>query len=571
MSNLHQFSTRTTPQSQPIPGSKQVANSAGGFSFQVDPWARLERFLILGTDGGTYYIKPPELTKANAENALALLEADGRRFVDTVVAISVAGRNIKQEPVQFAMAMAAGAKNEDTRKYALSKLNLVARTGTQLFLFASFVGQFRGWGKSLRRAVGDWYTQDVAKVAYQAAKYRQREGWTHADLLRKAHVAGFEYGGDNPTVNVTPEHKALFAWIKDRSTPPEAGWVDDLRVLEAFERAQASGSVDETVSLIAEYGGLLSWEMLRTEHTATAEVQRALIDQVMPLGALTRNLANMTRYGVFDERAYISKVVKQLTNEEAVGKSRLHPYAVLVAMKTYAQGYSMTNAQTTWKPVGQIVDALDTAFYLAFGNVEPTGKRIRYAIDASGSMGGSLVGGFRKGRGGHWEAVRSPVSCSEGAAAMTMVSARVESDYDIVLFADGGHGRRYGAGRWGRGNALKPVAITPRQRLDDVARTVQDNTWGGTDCALPMLDALNTGAEFDAFVVLTDNETWYGDIHPTQALEQYREKTGIPAKLVVVSMTANDFTIADPGDAGMLDVVGFDTAAPGFIADFIKA
>jgi hypothetical protein len=39
---------RATPQSQPIPGSSQVRNSGGGYSWQVDDWTRLDRFLILG-------------------------------------------------------------------------------------------------------------------------------------------------------------------------------------------------------------------------------------------------------------------------------------------------------------------------------------------------------------------------------------------------------------------------------------------------------------------------------------------------------------------------------------------
>ncbi len=43
-----------------------------------------------------------------------------------------------------------------------------------------------------------------------------------------------------------------------------------------------------------------------------------------------------------------------------------------------------------------------------------------------------------------------------------------------------------------------------------------------------------------------------------QALRDYRKKTGIAAKLVVVGMVSNGFSIADPDDGGMLDVVGFD-------------
>ena len=37
------------------------------------------------------------------------------------------------------------------------------------------------------------------------------------------------------------------------------------------------------------------------------------------------------------------------------------------------------------------------------------------------------------------------------------------------------------------------------------------------------------GREFDTFVVLTDNETWAGRVHPHQAMQQYREKAGIDA------------------------------------------
>ena len=43
------------------------------------------------------------------------------------------------------------------------------------------------------------------------------------------------------------------------------------------------------------------------------------------------------------------------------------------------------------------------------------------------------------------------------------------------------------------------------------------------------------------------------------------------AKSVVVGMTSNGFTLADPNDRGMLDVVGFDTSAPAVIADFVRS
>jgi 60 kDa SS-A/Ro ribonucleoprotein len=81
--------------------------------------------------------------------------------------------------------------------------------------------------------------------------------------------------------------------------------------------------------------------------------------------------------------------------------------------------------------------------------------------------------------------------------------------------------------------------------------------------------ALRQRRPVDVFVVYTDNETWAGHIHPVQALRQYRDAMGIDAKLVVVGMTATQFTIADPADPGMLDVVGFDASVPDVMAHFV--
>ena len=95
--------------------------------------------------------------------------------------------------------------------------------------------------------------------------------------------------------------------------------------------------------------------------------------------------------------------------------------------------------------------------------------------------------------------------------------------------------------------------------------------FGGTDCAQPMLWAIrNRVRDVDVFVIYTDNETWAGQIHPAQALDEYRHKFNAQAKLVVVGMVSNGFSIAVPDDAGMMDVVGFDTATPGVLAQFAR-
>jgi 60 kDa SS-A/Ro ribonucleoprotein len=85
-----------------------------------------------------------------------------------------------------------------------------------------------------------------------------------------------------------------------------------------------------------------------------------------------------------------------------------------------------------------------------------------------------------------------------------------------------------------------------------------------------MVWAKEHGKEFDSFEILTDNETFAGDIKPTQALAEYRRASGIDARLAVVGMTSSGFSIADPTDVGQLDVVGFDTSTPNVISDFFR-
>src|SRR5688500_12699547 len=160
------------------------------------------------------------------------------------------------------------------------------------------------------------------------------------------------------------------------------------------------------------------------------------------------------------------------------------------------------------------------------------------------------------------------LSCREAAAAMALVAAADEPSHRFVAFTNGAYPSEWSGAPVSLGSGPTPLASSPRQRLDAVAEHTSRPAFGGTDCALPMVEALKHRWAVDTFVVYTDNETWAGSIHPAQALREYRERMGIAAKLIVVAMASNGFTIADPDDAGMLDVVGFDTATPQVISDF---
>jgi 60 kDa SS-A/Ro ribonucleoprotein len=203
------------------------------------------------------------------------------------------------------------------------------------------------------------------------------------------------------------------------------------------------------------------------------------------------------------------------------------PVSILIATSVYAQGHG-DKGKLKWATTNQIVDALEGAFYKAFGSVTPAGKRTLLGLDVSGSMQSSRVSG-------------STLTAAQASAALAMVQAKTEPQYQLMAFDNG----------------FRPLDISKCSRLTDVVHKTAIGNYGGTDCALPMLHAMQHKWGVGKFLVYTDNETWAGKIHPSQALKHYRQVMGIPARLIVVGMTSNGFTIADPDDAGMLDVVGW--------------
>lgn len=544
MNYARHFNTKATPQrEQAKPG--QVKNSAGGYVFQLDPWKQLERWLVLGAEGGTYYATERELTRDNAKTVLACLDTDHVRAVQTIVEVSDAGRAPKNDPAIFALALAAAHDKPEARAAALEALSKVCRTGTHLFQFVEAVGQMRGWGRGLRSGVSNWYTsQPAAALMRQVTKYAQRGGMSHRDVLRLAH----------PQVNLVddPEVAKVLRYVvagadgmgvrdvknKDDSFRQYMPAGELPPYLAAFEELKHADE-KRTIALIHEHG--FTHEMIDTRHKNSADVWAALLDK-MPMTAMVRNLAKMTAVGLLKPMSDAARTVQErLGDVERIKKARMHPIQVLSALMVYRQGKG-EKGSLTWSPVAQIVDSLDEAFYSAFQAIEPSGKRTLLAIDVSGSMDLGTIAGV------------PGLTPRLGAACMAMVTARAEKNWHCVGFS----------------HRLVDVPITPRMRLDEVVRTMSAIPMGGTDCALPMQYAAGNSLNVDVFATYTDSETWFGNTHPFQALKAYRAKSGISAKSAVIAFTATAFTIADPSDANMMDLVGFDSAAPSVLANFSR-
>jgi 60 kDa SS-A/Ro ribonucleoprotein len=513
-----------------------VKNDAGGFVYDAGQWTMLDRFLLIGTEGGTFYVGQQELTVRNAENVIECLKQDGERVVDRLVEISKAGRAASNDPALFvlALAMSPTYANQATRYKAAVALPEVARTASHLFKFVSEVTQLRGWGKFLRKSIAAWYeTKRADRLAYQMVKYQQRYNWSHRDVLRQAHPEG-----------ATPQHGYLYRYAtQGYGAAPSEGLP---KIVEGVERIKTADSEATVIQLIRDYR--LTHEMVPGQWKKSPAVWEAML-YGMPIFAMVRNLGAMTANGLLaPNSSAVSHVISTLTNAEAVSKSRIHPIAVLKALRTYQNGQGF-RGKLSWSPVGSVSGALEDTFYMAFENIVPSGKRYVLGLDVSSSMGDTW-GQNRDGVKG-----MSGMTAAEVAAAMLMVTVRSERQVETVAFA----------------HDLRPFPVTRHDSLRQVQETADRMNFGGTDCAQPMLYALRNGIAADAFVIYTDYETWYGNIHPMQALSLYREKTGIPAKLVVVGMTGQRYTIADPEDPGTLDVVGCDPFFPAFLSKFVSS
>ncbi|KAI8852055.1 TROVE domain family, member 2-like protein [Chytridium lagenaria] len=631
----------STPQSRPIPGRENAMtpNNAGGFSFAVDSMTRLTRFLILGSEKGSYYASEQTLTVENAD-VVSKLTADGKglQVVSTITAINDANRAAKQDPSLLALAMCIKNGDDATRAAAHEAVGKVCRIPTTLFQLLEFVtkiapivpaegqsghvrrdargskggrkmkrsapGKGKGFGRAMRRTLSKWYNgKEVRDLAYTVTKYKNRNGWTHADICRMGHVTPKTRAHDLVLRYITHGVESMNEAFKmqvvatEVSTGDDEEWTDlskdfsemevDAKPVEAMpavtvEPAEAAADSktkkpkhdckpknytsalpvdpkamqeaveflnitdrvmkmtdeDDVIRIIKAHR--LAREHLPSQLLNSVKVWEALLE-TMPMTAMIRNLGKMTSIDLLKPLSDAAhKVAESLKNTDKLRKARIHPFNVLVALEQYRQGHGLKGS-LSWTPNQEILASLNDAFYASFENVEATNKRFMIALDVSGSMEWSQILG-------------SNLTPRVASAAMAMTFLRTEPRTHLMAFT----------------NKFIPLSnITRTDSLESVLTKVSNLTYGATDCAQPMLYAMEKKIEVDVFMVFTDSETWFGKVHPVEALKRYRKTMGIPARLIVFGMVSNGFSIADPDDAGMLDVAGFDAAAPGIVREFV--
>jgi 60 kDa SS-A/Ro ribonucleoprotein len=261
------------------------------------------------------------------------------------------------------------------------------------------------------------------------------------------------------------------------------------------------------VNLIEDYR--LGVEQVPPRWKHSARVWEALLGSMSYL-ELVRNLGQLTAVGlVRPQSATTALLVARLLDRKRVENSKVHPIALLDAFRTYREAEGFT-------PVPSVIEALNSAFYMAFDNVRPSGRRIYLAVDANCSMGRSRCVGMPS------------LSAAMASLALSMIYAKTEPLLTTGSFQG-------------------PPGIAP-QAIEA---------------------ALNQGLRVDAFVVLTDLEK-SGEPAHRYTLDRYRQSTGIATRLAVIAMAAEDCNMTDPNDPLQMSVAGFDASVPEILARFVR-
>ena len=521
-----------TPQSEPI-DSRQVINDAGGFVYPVDDAVRMHRFLIMGSEHGSHYQNERTLTKENTHAVQRHIAKNGLAAVEHIAEVARDRRAPKVSPTLFCLALAASDENAETRAAALQALPTVANTASHLEEFVGYVDSMRGWGRSLRSAVGRWYTEhEPAEVALQAVKYRTRAGWSHQDLLRKSH----------PAVEKESDLWHIFQWLTHGTPPPER---EPFRLIHAYLEASQTEDPKRVAELVT--NERLPREAIPPGMLRHDEIWAALGPQMPPL-ALIRNLPALTAHhairsmesGWAVER--INQMRARMTSDGQQIPAPVHPVNILLAMMVYRMGRSI-DGKNRWEPVPQVSAALDEAFDQSFSAAPATGQRVYLTIDTSGSMARQTLNRI------------TGLSPRMAAAAISMAIARREPNHLIVACSD----------------HMEDLHVMANDSLHDVMNKTEALRFDRTDMAAPILHALENRIPVDVFIIATDGQTWAGPMHPKEALKRYRDKMAIPARAVQLAFVSNRYSVMDPQDARTLDLSGFDAAMPTLLHDFMTS
>jgi 60 kDa SS-A/Ro ribonucleoprotein len=623
------------PQTIGLPG--QIANNAGGYSFALPLEQEWMRYLIIGSksDNGSFYQCGGTIatTISRCIMAAVLSPTTCEHLIRDIVDVSVNARAPKQEMTMMSLAAAIVFPPDNKCKaQALAAINQVCRIPTHLFMLVQYIRDLsqdkarpgKGFGKGVRRALTEYYTsRGGLELAVLVTKYKNREGWTHEDLISLLHI--------NPANMKDDGGRLVLEWIMKKDKPerkidanPAKGIVETvlpakmerveflarLMAIPTTDRAgagaeESKGFMKTIVSAIGSVmgGGGSSGVIGSGIVIGEGEDKKVAEDPLVATARFLKALIDMAKTGEKKDATTAIAIMEQnkkiqrehlpteLLNTPQIWNSLLSGMGMTALVRNLGK-LSQVGIMSTRAP--EIIKMLNDPKAVKESMIHPLQVLVgmKTYSQGKGDLGSmtwapnsyiivALSTTFRQAFGnitptGKRFMIGLDVSGSmtmsmcagaknitprEGSVAMAMMTLHTEGAQNVHIY--------------GFSNVFYSFngKIRPEMTIQEAIRAT-DVPFGATDCALPMTEALkmymNDGVGIDVFCVYTDNETYAPTMHPQVALEEYRRVTGIDAKLIVVGMVANQLTIADPKDKNTLNLAGFDTSTPELISMFVR-
>lgn len=517
----------------------QVKNNEGAFVFKADKWSAFDRFLKLGT-AATFYNGADAQEKLGAQVAQECFGEDPARYLAMVRNVRRLGLNVKSTtPVRaaaIACYMASQAKYKfDWHDKCWEVAGEVCKTGDDLAYFVSEMLTVRGWGRTLRTFVGEFYnTQSGEDATYQALKYQRRHGQDVAVLVRNSHP--------NPRTNF---HRALYGYL--RGVKIDERWLPDLaRRVRTLDRAFSVEAVLENIS------PAVSWEMIPSRFHQYPEVWTRILNNGMPSTALLRQLGRMTSLGVFSDEEALVAALRGIERIGMPNRNPVHPIKILTALRAYKSGKGESGLSWWANPV--IVTALENALEESFSMTAPLPGKVLIAVDVSESMT------FKNKVSVNGKSEAGEIVAYEAATVLALALLRSTPGATLIAF----------------NTQLQQPPIGAGDTFMAALFKMRGAAGGGTDCSVPFryMDdmAKSYRVFFDNVIVITDNETnarrW--SLHPAEYMRRYMQDYNPAAKLAFVATTVTEFSLADGTNPNMLDVAGFGADVPAAIHSFMQ-
>lgn len=364
--------------------------------------------------------------------------------------------------------------------------------------------QYRGMGRAVKKAVGDWL---AGMSEYHAIKYgSDKSDWSLRDILRLVRPKP----GD-------ARAQIMFRWLVKGELECEG-----LPQITCYERAKRAETTHDLLLLIKE--GRLPWEVISNhvgQFENKADIWQAMARQ-MPYFALLRNLRNIWTQTHSDILA--AEVAKTISDPERIAKAKVLPFRYVVAYGELPDDIPL-----------RVKRAVNDALEASFVNMPELPGTVCIAPDVSGSM--------------HSPAGTSKLSMVGVAAIFAAALMKAAPDSIVLPFEED----------------VVRINLNPADSIMTTAQRLTAIGGGGTSLCAPVEELIRRQQKVDMFIGITDNEEWVGRGF-LKAWRQYKRTIAPEARAFLLTLVPTRSAPVPETERGVHFIYGWNDTVLQYIA-----